>query len=105
MAFGLMVKKLGILSQPLDVSVRNVTQLIVAIGHVHNFCIDKRMLHAAKDGQGNFTNTPQDDDFGYYKTAMREAAEEVKYDDMAASFECLWSYNRDRMCKEVESLR
>ena len=105
MAFGLMVKKWGILSRPLDIRVRNVKQLIVSIGCLHNFCIDERMLHAAGGGQGNFTNTPQDVDFGCYETAMREAAAEVEYDDMVASFECPWSYNRDRMCKEVESLR
>ena len=63
-------------------------RLIVAIGRLHNFCIDERMLHAAKGGQGNFTNTPQDVEFaGGYKTAMREATAEVEYDDMAASFE------------------
>ena len=62
------------------------------------------MLHAAEGGQGNFTNTPQDVEFGCSKTAMREAAAEVEYADMVASFECPWSYNRDRMCREVESL-
>jgi hypothetical protein len=71
MAFGLMVKKWGILSQPLDISVRNVKRLIVAIGRLHNFCIDERMLHAARGGQEDFTNTPQDVDFGA-TTAMKK---------------------------------
>ncbi len=82
----------------MDVRARNVKRLIVAIDRLHNCCIDERMLLAAKGGQGNFTNTPQDVDFGCYETAMREAAAEVEYDDMIASFECPWSYNRDRMC-------
>jgi hypothetical protein len=106
MVFGLMVKKWGILSQPLDVRVRNVKRLIVGIGRLNNFCIHERMLNAAKGGQGgNFINTPQDVDFGCYKTAIRKAAAEVENDGMVASFECSWSYNRDRMRKEVESLR
>ena len=35
---------------------------------------------------------------------MREAAAEIEYDDMVAAYENPWSYNRDRMSKEIESL-
>lgn len=35
---------------------------------------------------------------------MRVAAAEIEYEEMVASFENPWSYNRDRMAREIESL-
>jgi DDE superfamily endonuclease len=42
MAFGLMVKKWGILHRPLSIKLRNVSKLIVVIGQLHNFCINAK---------------------------------------------------------------
>lgn len=51
MAFGLMVKKWGILTRPLEIKVRNVKRLIVAIGRLHNFCINERLAFQ-QQGEG-----------------------------------------------------
>jgi DDE superfamily endonuclease len=111
MAFGLMVRKWGLLSRPLEIKVCNIKRLMVAIGRLHNFCIDKRlaMLQTNQQEQRQRqrpqrTFTPTNTDFDCHEAFMREAAAEVEYDDMVLAFENPWSYNRDRMAKEIESL-
>lgn len=116
MAFGLMVKKWGILTRPLEIKVRNVKRLIVAIGRLHNFCINERLAFQ-QQGEGEEeegqergaahleqTFTPRNVDLDCHETVMRVAAAEIEYEEMVASFENPWSYNRDRMAREIESL-
>ena len=43
MAFGLMVKKWGILSRPLLIKMIKIKKLMVAIARLHNFCINERL--------------------------------------------------------------
>ena len=43
MAFGLMVKKWGILARPLTIKLKNVKRLMIAIARLHNYCIDERL--------------------------------------------------------------
>lgn len=117
MAFGLMVKKWGILSRPLDIKVRHIKRLIVAIGRLHNFCIDERLAsvhdkhqeheHQQQQQGGSWQTafTPTNVEFECHETMMRATAAEIEYDEMIAAFECPWSYNRDRMAREVEALR
>jgi len=49
--------------------------------------------------------TPTNVEFECHETMMRATAAEIEYDEMIAAFECPWSYNRDRMAREVEALR
>ena len=42
-AFGLMVKKWGVLAQPLSIKMIKIKRLVVAIARPHNFCINKRL--------------------------------------------------------------
>ena len=116
MAFGLMVKKWGILTRPLEIKVRNVKRLIVAIGRLHNFCINERMAaqqrEQEEEGEGQEsggahqerTFTPSNVDLDCHETVLRVAAAEFEYEEMVASFENPWSYNRERMAREIESL-
>ena len=67
MAFGLMVKKWGILSGPLEIKICHIKRLIVAIGRLHNFCINERLLLAEEEearrrsrrGNANMTQVGQ----------------------------------------------
>jgi hypothetical protein len=43
MAFGLMVKKWGILSRPLNVPIRKLKFIVLAIARLHNFVINERL--------------------------------------------------------------
>jgi hypothetical protein len=43
MAFGMMVKKWGILQRPVSVPLKKLKWLIVAIATLHNFCINERI--------------------------------------------------------------
>ena len=117
MAFGLMVKKWGILTRPLYIKVKNIKRLIVAIARLHNFCIDEQLAgkechnqqqQQQQQQQGAAftpTFTPTNVDFDSHHTFMREAAADVEYNEMRTEFECPWSMNRERMAKEIESLR
>jgi hypothetical protein len=44
MAFGLMVKKWGVIGRPLSVKLANVKHIVLAIARLYNFCINKRLL-------------------------------------------------------------
>jgi hypothetical protein len=46
MAFGLMVKKWGILARPLTIKLKNVKWLMIAIARLQNYCIDEIALRA-----------------------------------------------------------
>ena len=43
MAFGLMVKKWGILARLLTIKLKNIKRLMIAIARLHNFCIDEHL--------------------------------------------------------------
>ena len=45
MAFGVIVKKWGILQQPITISICNIKHLICAIRVLHNFCINEQILN------------------------------------------------------------
>ena len=45
MAFGVMVKKWGLLQRPITISIHNIKHLICSIGVLHNFCINEQILN------------------------------------------------------------
>ena len=95
MAFGLMVKKWGILSRPLGIKVVNVKHLIVAIARLHNFCINERI---ARGGE-RVSFDAQDVQLEIMDRALREQAATI--DAVSAEFPG-WSLNRDRMAKKIK---
>ena len=72
--------------------------------------VDNRFLdthiHGYIEIGPNVTNTTATNvDFDSHHTFMREAAADVEYNELRTEFECPWSMNRERMAKEIESLR
>jgi DDE superfamily endonuclease len=102
MAFGLMVKKWGILHRPLSIKLRNVSKLIVVIGQLHNFCINERLL---KNNQANKNFRPVDVNFNNVLTELRASAAEIESTAMIDNQQMKWSYNRDRMAKEIHAMK
>ena len=111
MAFGLMVKKWGILSRPLTIKLKNIKRLVIAIAKVHNFCINKRLLangaqrtqSAQCDKQMIFT--PTNVAFNRHETMLRDESALEQFDEIAEGYENAWANNRDRMVREIEALK
>ena len=111
MAFGLMVKKWGILSRPLTIKLKNIKRLVIAIAEVHNFCINERLLangaqrtqSAQCDKQMIFT--PTNVAFNRHETMLRDESALEQFDEIAEGYENAWSNNRDRMVREIEALK
>ncbi len=89
MAFGLMVKKWGILNRQLGCNLRRVKYLIVAIAQLHNFCINERLAE-----NSNVSFQAREVELGINERAMREEAAvlEAAYAEFSGQ-----SLNRDRM--------
>jgi hypothetical protein len=100
MAFGLMVKKWGILLRPLHIKLSNIKHLVMAIGKLHNFCINER-LATSKDVA---VFTPTNVSFNRHDEMLRDDSSFFQFEEMQLGYENPWSYNRDRMVKEVAAL-
>jgi DDE superfamily endonuclease len=100
MAFGLMVKKWGILSRPLTIKMSSIKRLMVCIAHLHNFCIDERLENDGdRTNEGiYFANNAQ---FNENEQQLRNVAAEIEADDMEETYGTPWSSNRDRMAKII----
>lgn len=99
MAFGLMVKKWGILSRPLSISMHNIKGLILAIARLHNFCINERLgLNLSASGVSN------DVEFGIQERSLREESSFTQFEAMSDEFPG-WSLNRNRMVRNLASLQ
>ena len=72
MAFGVMVKKWGILQRPITTSICNIKHLICAIGVLHNFSINEQII--THGGIGIFC--PQNTSFSPEETVLHNAAAE-----------------------------
>ena len=44
MCFGLMKQKWGIFSSPLKCKLKNIQRIMLAVAHLHNYCINRRLL-------------------------------------------------------------
>jgi DDE superfamily endonuclease len=98
MAFGLMVKKWGILNKPLSLKLRHAKHLIVCIARLHNYCINERIL---RHGFVGFEGSEQD--FSPYEEAMRATAATHEFEEAEELFDNPWSQNRDRMVDIISS--
>jgi hypothetical protein len=96
MAFGLMVKKWGVLGRPLTIKLANVKHLVLAIARLHNFCIDERLSQKAALGNQAVVFTPSNVSFYLHSAMMRDEAA-FKEDGM--------SLNRVRMVGEIKALK
>ncbi|KAI2489792.1 nuclease [Fragilaria crotonensis] len=112
MAFGLMVKKWGILACPLTIKLKNIKRLVIAIAKLHNFCIDERLLvnraQQTTQPQGHRDQemifTPTNVAFNRHEAMLRDESASEQFDEIAEGYENAWSINRNRMVREVEAL-
>lgn len=113
MAFGLMVKKWGILARPLTIKLKNIKRLMIAIARLHNFCIDERLARPS-NGTADATQpgappvvvyTPSNVAFDRHDIMLRDEAAYQQFEEIEQGYENPWSNNRDRMVKEIEALR
>jgi DDE superfamily endonuclease len=94
MAFGLMVKKWGILNRPLTFKLINIKKVVVGIARLHNFCINERLSHHNHD---NAAYNPGDVDLSSYEQALRDTAADVEFRHAVADYQNPWSHNGDHM--------
>jgi hypothetical protein len=92
MAFGLMVKKWGILNQPLSMRLQHVKFLIVCIAWLHNFYINEHILWHGFSGfeQNNYK-------FSLYEEAMRATAATYEFEEAEELFNNPGSQNCDQI--------
>jgi DDE superfamily endonuclease len=95
MAFGLMVKKWTILQRPISIKMQHVWELVVAIGQLHNFCINERLIEG-----NNSAFDPVDAQLDAQQIALRESYANF---DFEANMEITWSRNRDRMAQDIDA--
>ena len=110
MAFGLMVKKWGILSRPLSIKMIKIKKLMVAIARLHNFCINERLQenknkHRDSSNGSTAVYTPTNVAFTAHETMLQENAALFEWEEIDEAFENRWSRNRDRMAKDIEYLQ
>jgi hypothetical protein len=110
MAFGLMVKKWGILSRPLSIKMIKIKKLMVAIARLHNFCINERLQenknkHRDSSNGSTAVFTSTNVAFTAHETMLQENAALFEWEEIDEAFENRWSRNRDRMAKDIEYLQ
>ena len=105
MAFGLMVKKWGVLGRPVSVKLANVKHLVMAVARLHNFCIDERISQKAVLNNQVVVFTPTNVAFDSHSTMLRDTAAIEDYEQMVSEFEVGRCYNRERMVQEVQALQ
>ena len=90
MAFGLMVKKWGILARPLTIKLKNVKRLVTAIAKLHNFCINKRLARnntTESHQQGRVVFTPTNAALHCHEAMLREESAFEQFDEMDKGYE------------------
>ena len=101
MAFGLMVKKWGILQRPMICGLHNVKHVICCIARLHNFVINERLVGKAQ----SVVHTPRDVAFDSHTEALRDLATHIEFNDMVEKCEAAWSKNRDLVVGEIVALQ
>ena len=99
MAFGVIVKKWGILQRPITISICHIKHLICAIGVLHNFSINKQILN--QGGIGIFC--PKNTSFSPEETVLHNTAAEFDGANLVYNFAMGHSNNREHVVHELES--
>jgi hypothetical protein len=105
MAFGLMVKKWGVIGRPLSVKLANVKHIVLAIARLHNFCIDERLLQKSAATNQVVVFTPTNVAFDRHSTMLRDEAAHEEFEEMTIEFVNGRCHNRDRMMQEIHALQ
>ena len=99
MAFGVMVKRWGLLQRPITISICNIKHLICSIGVLHNFCINEQILHHS--GIGIFC--PKNANFSPDETVLCKTAAEFDGANLVYEFAMAHSNNRERVVQELKT--
>ena len=99
MAFGVMVKRWGLLQRPITISIHNVKHLICSIGVLHNFCINEQILHHG--GIGIFC--PKNTNFSPEETVLCNAAAEFDRANLVYEFAMAHLNNRECVVQELKT--
>ena len=99
MLFGLMVKKCGIISQPLTIKMQKVKLLICSIGCLCNFCINKRLLEKGNTG----IYCPKNTALSPEEVVLHERAANYEGRELTVNCEAPYSNNRERVVAIIES--
>ena len=97
MAFGLMVKKFGILQHPMSTKIITIKRLVGTIARLHNYCINERPS-ALFDGT---IHTARDYELSLYEQSLRVSAAQFEHSEMDADNSSGFSHNRHRMVKII----
>ena len=81
MAFGLMVKKWGILARPFSMKMIKIKRLVVAIARLHNFCINKRLAMLSNNWD-RVVFTPRNAMLTAHEDMLRATAAEFEWEEM-----------------------
>ena len=99
MSFGLMVKRWGILSQPLTIKMQKVKLLICCIGCLHNFCIDEQLIQKGNTG----IYSPKNTTLSLEEVLLCERAADYEGRELMVNCEAPYSNNRERVVAVIES--
>ena len=99
MAFGVMVKKWGILQRPITISICHIKHLICAIEVLHNFSINKQILNHGRIG----IFCPKNTSFSPEETFLCNAAVEFDGANLVYDFAMGHSNNREHVVHKLES--
>jgi hypothetical protein len=106
MAFGLMVKKWGIIGRPLNVKLVNVKHIVLAIARLHNYCINKRLLQEDTPAANQLVVfTPSNVAVDQHSTMLRDQAAVEEFEEMISEFVSSRCQNRDQMVGEIHALQ
>ena len=99
MAFGVMVKRWGLLQRPITISICNIKHLICSIGALHNFCINEQIIHHGGIG----ICCPKNTNFSPEETVLCNAVGE--FDRAHLVYEFAMAHLNDRECvvQELET--
>lgn len=102
MAFGLMVKKWGILQRPISIRLKSIKYFAIAIAILHNFCINERVYSAGSGRDDNTAEEETDEDI-----RIRAAYAETEFDEYRRNNRNRVGYskNRERMKRKITELK
>ena len=99
MAFGVMVKRWGLLQRPITISIHNIKHLIWSIGGLHNFCINEQILHHSRIGIFGPKNT----NFSPEETVLSNAGAEFDGVNLVYKFAMAHLNNRECVVQELKT--
>jgi hypothetical protein len=93
-----MVMKWAVLQRPMSIRLASMHRLVVAIGKLHNFTINERLLESKNK---NSRINPNELNFNDDLAALRLRAANFQCEDMIANRESRVSHNRNEMAQYI----